>query len=334
MVTPYDEALRIDRGAYRALVDWYLAHDVGGLYANCLTSEMYLLSDEERLLLVIEAVSIARGRTPIAATGNFGETAAEQIAFCRRVADAGADVVMLVIPEFLNSDAELERYFLEAAQQVDAPLGLYECPVPRPYHLSMKLVERLARTGRFVAFKETSEDLRKIVALQRVTQGTPLALLQANTPYLLDATRAGVPGTMSIAATWLPDLVAAVITRARADDPTAERLQGELCIMAMIFVSAIGSRGDRHQVRLRLGLGAWLGWPTWQVHPLQHPIKERPWLGAKEPFGSGRAITALHKVIVHRRQGGQLPIAQAMQAMMAESQLPIAPFDTGTGALE
>lgn len=233
MVTPYDDALRIDRGAYRALVGWYIAHGVGGLYANCLTSEMYLLTAEERLLLVSEAVAAAGGQTPVAATGNLGDTIAAHIAFCQRVADAGADVVMLVVPDFLDNDADLERYFMDVARQVAAPLGLYECPVPRPYHLSIGLVERLANTGRFVAFKETSEDRAKIMALHRVTQGTPLALLQANTPYLLDAVRAGVPGTMSIAAAWLPDLVAAVIRAGAAGDPIAPRLQAGLCCMEL-----------------------------------------------------------------------------------------------------
>ena len=171
---------------------------------------------------------------PVAATGNLGDTIEAHIALCRRVADAGADVVMLVVPEFYDNDADLERYFLTIADAVDAPLGLYECPVPRAYHLGIALVEKLARTGRFVAFKETSEDLAKIVALLRATQGTPLALLQANTPYLLDATRAGTPGTMSIAAAWLPDLVAAVIEAGCAGDPDAERLQAELCAMEMV----------------------------------------------------------------------------------------------------
>jgi 4-hydroxy-tetrahydrodipicolinate synthase len=234
MVTPYDEALRIDPGAYAALIEWYIAHGAGGLYANCLTSEMYLQDDAERLLLVRNAAITAAGRVPVAATGNLGDTVEAHIAFCRRVADAGADVVMLVIPEFHDNDADLERYFLTIADQVDAPLGLYECPVPRSYHLGVALVEKLARTGRFVAFKETSENLEKIVALLRATRGTPLAVLQANTPYLLDATRAGAPGTMSIAAAWLPDLVAAVIEAGCVGDPDAERLQAELCAMEMV----------------------------------------------------------------------------------------------------
>jgi 4-hydroxy-tetrahydrodipicolinate synthase len=239
MLTPYDENFRIDLGAYRASIEWYIAHSVGGVYANCLSSEMYLLGCDERLLLVTEAVRTAGGRVPVAATGNggecrSGETIEEHIGFCRRVADAGADVVMLVVPPFYDADADLEHYYLTIAEKVDAPLGLYECPVPRPYHLGVDLVKTLAQTGRFLAYKETSCDLTKIKPLLDVTRETPLSLLQANTPYLLEFIKAGGLGTMSIAAIWLPDLVTEVIDKARTGDPGAERLHGVLCAMELV----------------------------------------------------------------------------------------------------
>lgn len=233
LITPYDPDLRIDRAAYRALLEWYIAQGVGGLYANCQSSEMFLLDDDERVQLARDAVATAAGRVPVAATGNLGASLAEHIALCRRIADAGADVVMLVVPEFHDNDADLERYYFAVAEQVDAPLGLYECPVPRPYHLGVELVRKLAASGRFVAFKETSCDLTKIRALLDATRGAPLALLQANTPYLLEAVRAGAPGTMSIATNWLPELVAAVVTRAQAGDPSAEPLHAHLCALEM-----------------------------------------------------------------------------------------------------
>jgi 4-hydroxy-tetrahydrodipicolinate synthase len=234
LITPYDAAGRIDRTAYRDLLEWYIAKGAGGLYAVCLSSEMYLLDDDERLQLITDAIDGARGRVPVAATGNLaprGKAAnlPDHIAFCRRVADAGADVVMLVVPEFIDNDADMERYFLAVAESVDAQLGLYECPYPRPYHLGVDLVATLARTGRFHAFKETSCELPKIEALACAVEDTPLSLLQANTPYLLAAMRAGTPGTMSIATNYVPELVAAVVRQARAGDPEAERLHRLLC---------------------------------------------------------------------------------------------------------
>ncbi len=131
MVTPYHEDLSIDEEAYRAMIEWYLTKPVGGLYANCLTSEMYHLSNPERLKLVRMAAEISNGKLPVAATGNLGTDISQHIEFCRQVRDAGADVVMLVVPEFCQDDTELERYYLTLAEKLDAPLGLYECPVPR-----------------------------------------------------------------------------------------------------------------------------------------------------------------------------------------------------------
>ncbi|MCP4378304.1 MAG: dihydrodipicolinate synthase family protein [bacterium] len=250
MVTPYDNNLRIDYDVYRTMIKWYLAHNIGGLYANCLSSEMYLLDETERLGLVIEAVKSAGGRVPVAATGNLGNTLDEHIAFCRRVAGAGADVVMLLVPEFHDNDDDLERYYLTLAENVQAPLGLYECPVPRPYHLSAELVRRLGQTGRFAAYKETSCDLSKIQALVSATAGTPFSILPANTPYLLDAIGAGASGAMSIASIWLPDLVGTVIAEGIAGKPDAERLHAHLCMMEMAE-RAVHPLGLKHLLRKR-----------------------------------------------------------------------------------
>jgi 4-hydroxy-tetrahydrodipicolinate synthase len=38
MITPLDENGQIDWGAYRTMIEWYIARGVGGLYANCLSS--------------------------------------------------------------------------------------------------------------------------------------------------------------------------------------------------------------------------------------------------------------------------------------------------------
>jgi 4-hydroxy-tetrahydrodipicolinate synthase len=268
VVTPFDENLKIDAGAYRALIDWYIRQGAGGLYANCLTSEMYQLTAEERVLLTVEAVRVSAGRVPVAATGNAGAVSAKDpspeatLAECREIAAAGADVVMLVIPPWCLTDEDVEAYFMGVAGSIPARLGIYECPAPRPYHLGVELVYRLAHTGRFYAFKETSCQWAKILALIDAVKSTPLALLQANTPYLLEAVQAGSPGTMSIAATWLPDLVAQVIKAGRASDVAAGALQAELVTLELAQRSVhprgtkylLGKRGVPITPRARVGV--------------------------------------------------------------------------------
>lgn len=234
MVTPFDSNFQIDRAGYRALVEWYIAHQAGGLYANCATSEMDILTADEQMVLVQEAVAVSNGRTPVAATGNTGDTIEAQVDLCRRVADAGVDIVMLVVPAGVEKDDELERYFMTFVEQVEAPLGIYEWPVAGMKHLSLDLVRKLAATGRFTAYKETSCDLDKIHALLQATKSTSLALLQANIPYLLPFIKAGGRGTMSIASAFVPDLVAAVIKAAQAEDDRAEALHQVLCIIDLV----------------------------------------------------------------------------------------------------
>ena len=212
--TPYNDDLSIDDDAYRILLEWYLCHGASGLYANCLSSEMYHLSMEERLHLIDMAVDISNGQVPVAATGNFGETMEEHIASCLTVAERGVDVVMLTVPTFLNTDEELESYYLSIADAVDVPLGFYECPVPRAFNLSPALVGKLAHTGRFYAYKETTGDLERQKQHLKAIAGTPLALLQSDTFLVLDAIRAGAAGSMTIGAIWAVDLVALVIEKA------------------------------------------------------------------------------------------------------------------------
>lgn len=233
LVTPYNEDLKIDVAAYREILHWHLSFNPGGIYANCLSSEMYELNDEERLLLIREAVKTVNGRTPVAVTGNFGDSTEAHIAFCERAADAGADIVMLTVPEYYDNDEDLEAYFLTIAEKTEMPLGLYECPFPRSYHLGLDLIKKLANSGRFFAFKETSCDPDKILSVIEGTRDTPLAYLQANIPYLVDSIRAGAPGSMNVVANWLPDLTIEVARRAEENDPSVDELNGILCAMEL-----------------------------------------------------------------------------------------------------
>lgn len=234
MVTPFCEDGSVDWAAYRQMIEWYVRMGVGGVYANCLSSEMALLDDDERVKLAREAVNVAAGRIPVAATGNLGEGIEAHVTLCRRMADAGVDAVMLVVPPELSTHEELTRYYATVAGRVEAPLGLYECPVPRRFHLPDDLVGELADSGRFSAFKETSGNLGRIGRLIARTKDTPLSVLQANNSYLLASVRAGGLGSMSIAAVHLPDLLRDIIAKGICDEPDAERLQ---CLLSAIHLA-------------------------------------------------------------------------------------------------
>jgi 4-hydroxy-tetrahydrodipicolinate synthase len=212
LVTPFTEEKGIDWPAYETMLEWFLSRQVGGLFAVCLSSEMFDLAQDEREQLARVAVRVARGRVPVVATGSFGDSVQAHGESVRRMAGTGVDAVVLLLPEFARSDDELVRYFDAMLEATDTQFGLYECPVPQRRHLSPTVVARLAKTGRFVCYKETSCDPAVIAAQCAATAGTPLAVLQANVPYMLEARRLGCPGSMCISANVAPELANAALT--------------------------------------------------------------------------------------------------------------------------
>ena len=233
LVTPYKDDMSIDFDVYKQLLEWYTTFEIGGIYANCQSSEMTELTEDEKLTLMRETVKVVDGAQPVAGTGNFGKNIEEHIEFVKKTIDTGVDIVMLTVPEFCSNDDELEKYYLEIANKTTAKLGIYECPVPRHYNLGLALIETIAKTGRFFAYKETSCNLEKITKIIDISKDTSFCNLQANVPYLLESIKLGAPGSMNIAANWIPDLEIEVLSNASSNEPRADKLNRVLCAMEM-----------------------------------------------------------------------------------------------------
>ena len=111
----------------------------------------------------------------------------------------------------------------------DVVFGIYECPLPYHRVLSIDTVAWLARTGRFAFFKETSHDLDLMAERVRVSEGTPLRVLNAGIENLAESILRGTAGLSGWIANVYPDAVARVIDLARAGDlDAALALQNEL----------------------------------------------------------------------------------------------------------
>src|SRR5687767_9718689 len=65
MITPFQQNGKIDLNGLSKLIDFYLAAGVKGLFANCLSSEMYHLDKEERLTLTQHVVRHVKKVVPV-----------------------------------------------------------------------------------------------------------------------------------------------------------------------------------------------------------------------------------------------------------------------------
>jgi 4-hydroxy-tetrahydrodipicolinate synthase len=81
MLTPFTETGAIDFDALTRLTEFYVEAGAAGLFANCLSSEMFELSESERLQVIARVIKVAGSAVPVVATGTFGGPIRQQADF-------------------------------------------------------------------------------------------------------------------------------------------------------------------------------------------------------------------------------------------------------------
>jgi 4-hydroxy-tetrahydrodipicolinate synthase len=233
MVTPFREDRKIDETGLAALVEWYIARRVDGLFAVCQSSEMFELDLEERIRLAKATVAAARGRVPVIASGHISDDPGEQAREMQAIAATGVVAVILVNNRLAaqnESDdifkARCEKLF--AALPRDVSIGFYECPHPYKRLFTPELLRWCADTGRVRMLKDTCCDAEQIAARQRAIEGTPLAIYNANAATLLETLRSGIAGYSGVMANFHPQLYVWLCRSFGTRPAEAERLQAWL----------------------------------------------------------------------------------------------------------
>ena len=206
MLTPFRNSGRIDWNAYEKLIDYYIEEGVAGIFAVCTSSEFFNLERSEIIDLARRSVVLAHGRISVVATGNFGESIEEQIDMIRRIAETGVDAT-IIATSLLPDNLHLVDQMMEIAENTDAALGIYESPIPEHRTLTPNDVKEIARTGRFLALKETSRDLSIFSEKVKLCSDTPLKVFQANLRIFLNAGNCYGAGFMGCLANTFPGLI-------------------------------------------------------------------------------------------------------------------------------
>lgn len=211
MLTPYKDNGEIDFEGLTRLTEFYLASGSVGLFANCLSSEMFELTPDERLKVTRHVVDVVGGRVPVVATGNFGATAEEQADFVKRIRDTGA-VAVILVTSLLATEDESDEVFLENTFAVmdktpGVPLGFYECPVPYKRILKSEHLKMFLETNRIVYHKDTCLDIEQVKAKIAVAEGYNLALFDAYLGHAVATLTAGSDGLSCIQGNFFPEVI-------------------------------------------------------------------------------------------------------------------------------
>ncbi|WP_129715202.1 dihydrodipicolinate synthase family protein [Pedobacter sp. SYP-B3415] len=212
MLTPFSEDGAVDYEALGHLTEVYLRAGASGLFANCLSSEMFELTDEERLKAIRHVMAVADGSVPVVATGTFGGPVSRQADFVKRVADTGVEAV-IAITGLLAAEDENDRTLDERVMQLimetpGIPLGFYECPVPYKRVLKPEQLERYVDTGRVIYHKDTSLDIGQVAEKIHLTgKRSRFGLYDAYMGHAIESLRAGAAGLSCIQGNYFPELI-------------------------------------------------------------------------------------------------------------------------------
>ena len=211
MLTPFLESGEVDFPALSQLTEFYLKAGAAGLFANCLSSEMYELTDEERLAVTRQVVETVAGRVPVVATGTFSGSLPKQAGFIKRIHNTGVQAV-IVITSLLAQQDESDEVFMERMHQLldltpGIPLGMYECPVPYKRLINSRMLSELLPTGRIVYHKDTSLDAGEVARRLKAGEEYEFGLYDAYMVNAVSSLKAGAAGLSCIQGNLFPELV-------------------------------------------------------------------------------------------------------------------------------
>ncbi len=211
VLTPFTDRNEVDVPALEQLTEFYIASGSAGLFANCLSSEMFQLTDEERIVVTKTVVDTAKGKVPVIATGSFGTDMAQSAKFIKKIYDTGVAAVVVSTSqpcdEMASDDTFKDQMETLIEKTDDIPLGLYECPVPYKRLITPALMKWLAQTNRFLFHKDTSCDIVEIKKKLEAAKGTSLGFYNAHIPTGIDSVIAGASGLAPISANLYPELL-------------------------------------------------------------------------------------------------------------------------------
>ncbi|HOD93937.1 MAG TPA: dihydrodipicolinate synthase family protein [Clostridia bacterium] len=239
MITPFTNDDKIDYKALDALIDWYMEGKVDGLFAVCQSSEMFYLTQEERISLAKFVVEKVNGRVPVVASGNFSKDIYKQAKEIKMMADTGVDAVVILTNGLADKD-DAHDVWLKNVQIIldnipkDVQLGLYECPVPYKRLLTLDELKWCADSKRFLFLKDTccNEDMLK--DRLRVLKNSSLKLFNANAATLLYTLNLGGAGFSGVLANFFPKTLKKLVDTQQMDIVKASEIQDFIGSIAAI----------------------------------------------------------------------------------------------------
>lgn len=268
MITPYNRDGSVDLGAVGALTEWYWEKGCHGVFAVCMSSEMFRLTLREKRDIVRTVKNKAdslRARTgclrkmSVVASGHTSDSAEEQINELCTVAGAGADSTVLITNRADRYDCDDDEWIRQTERVIsglpsDITLGFYECPYPAKRLISDRMLEWMKTTGRVAFIKDTCCDISMIKHRLDVLRGSGIGLFNANAQTLLPSLQAGAAGFSGVMGNFNPEVLVSLYECFKSDPSRAGRIQDYITVSGVVEGLQY-PLGVKHLLKEHTGIG-------------------------------------------------------------------------------
>ncbi len=210
MITPFNSNNKIDYSAVERLVEWYISKGSHGIFAVCQSSEMFFLTEQEKIDLARAVLDFADGRIRIIASGHTADNIDEQVDQLGKMGELGLDAVVMVsnrlAKEIDDDESFIKNFDYIVSQLPTVKFGIYECPYPYLKLLSTDFLKKVVEEGNLHFLKDVSCSIDIIKDRIEIIQGSNLSLFNANTATLLDSLIAGADGYNGVMANFHIDI--------------------------------------------------------------------------------------------------------------------------------
>ncbi len=221
MVTPFDDAGRVDLEGAADLAAWLVQQGSDALVLTGSTGEGSMLSDDEQVE-VWRAVRAAVDVPLIAATGT--NDTAHAVGLTGQAGPAGMDGVLVVTPYYNRPpQAGIEAHFRALAAATGLPVLLYDIPIRSGRKVSHDVLLRLAQdVDNIVGLKDAAANPAETA---RVVAEAPAGfeVWAGDDSMALPMMAVGAVGVISVAAHWAGPEMAEMIGAFRRGDVVKAR---------------------------------------------------------------------------------------------------------------
>jgi len=166
VTTQFHADQSLDLAATAKHLDWLVREGVHGVIVLGTVGENCSLEYREKLDVLRAAVDGVAGRVPVL-TGVAECTTALACRYAAEAKKAGADGLMVLPGMVYKSDPrETVAHFRAVAKATELPILCYNNPVAYGVDITPAMFAELADEPRFVAIKESSENVRRITDLK------------------------------------------------------------------------------------------------------------------------------------------------------------------------